>query len=471
MDNVKRLIISFLGANDNVYKEVIYSLGEKKTAEKRKFVQVAICELLEQDKKPEEFIVFLTEGARSKSLDSLKEEWNRVINKTITEVSIPDGASEKELWEIFNSIGNALKVEAEKDKSKKIRLIIDITHGFRALPVSMILAIQFFKNIYGFEVESVFYGAFDPQKHKTCGESYCAPIFDLTPMMGLVDWSESVVEWKRTGRADTMTEKMVKLKTDLKSEYRDKLPFEDIINGFNIFNAALDLTKVDDIINISSNIMERLEEFISDSESFTKEWPMVSPVKEILYFIKNDIFITSKVNESDLNKASIENIKSMLNLARWYLKRNRIVETYSIIRETMVMCAVYIIKSKTQVDFIENRENTDTFRENCYDMLRSVCSPESYSDPGDCFGTDKERIMKGLREWLRDKDEFRVFYKKLEDRIGKRRNSILHCFFGKNEKLNWKEPLKNFIEDAEKFISDIEKLLEMIENQAGPTKI
>ena len=107
---------------------------------------------------------------------------------------IPSGKSTNELWQIFDVYADAV------DEGDKI--ILDITHGFRSFPVLALPAITYLRQVKKAEFTHIIYGAFEAQdraKNET-------PIFDLTPFVILLDWTNAVNVFQLTGDARPIAE-------------------------------------------------------------------------------------------------------------------------------------------------------------------------------------------------------------------------------------------------------------------------
>ena len=145
---------------------------------------VALVEWL----KPTDVHVLLTEKAKEndnwRSLqDALKEKIS------LHAVDIPNGATEKELWEIFDSVA---KIAAASPNDK---FAIDITHGFRSTPILTLLSAAFLRSARGLNLTHIFYGAFEAKDTQT----KIVPVFDLTLFLELLDWSAAAERFNDTG--------------------------------------------------------------------------------------------------------------------------------------------------------------------------------------------------------------------------------------------------------------------------------
>lgn len=89
-------------------------------------------------------------------------------------VEIPLGSNEEELLQIFQTMYDAM---AHKDN-----LYIDVTHGFRSMPMLYIPVIQYAEAVKHINVEAVYYGAFEVR-----GE--VKPVFNLEVYKEILDWA------------------------------------------------------------------------------------------------------------------------------------------------------------------------------------------------------------------------------------------------------------------------------------------
>lgn len=109
-------------------------------------------------------------------------------------VGIPDGGSEEEIWQIFDIVYSKLQ---EGDE-----LYFDVTHGFRYLPMLVLVLCNYAKFLKGITVKSVTYGNFETRDTNT----NIAPIIDITPFSTLQDWTQASAEYLRHGDSNSLKE-------------------------------------------------------------------------------------------------------------------------------------------------------------------------------------------------------------------------------------------------------------------------
>ncbi len=171
-------LLTFLGTGR--YDETVYVLDTREQS--ARYAPVASCAFL----RPDELIVFATKDAQDAHGDSLRA----AVSVPVTFVPIPLGANERELWEIFECIGNAVQ--------PRDQVAFDITHGLRSSPLIGLLAAAFLRAGLDVNVRAVLYGAFDVGKVVSPGRT---PMFDLSPMLALLEWANAADRFNRTGDA------------------------------------------------------------------------------------------------------------------------------------------------------------------------------------------------------------------------------------------------------------------------------
>jgi len=176
-----------------------------------RFVQEAVLRLHGELARPDaKILVLLTEKARKANwedgghkqrdnggpVEGLRTRLQGVINAPPETVDIPMGRNEEEIWQIFRLIVDAIPEEAS--------LWVDITHSFRSLGMILLAAIQYVKAVKQVQVRAIHYGAMEAvgtvqELRALPPEERVVPIFDLTPFNAIMDWSQAVANFRRSG--------------------------------------------------------------------------------------------------------------------------------------------------------------------------------------------------------------------------------------------------------------------------------
>lgn len=210
MQKPRKLFLSCLGTSS--YTPTVYeALGgredELPQSERTAFIQIARLRALEaRGDRPVAVRVLTTDEARKRNVDMMPPERPTVrppdrlpaaypgLGVALKELGydpdkslprIEEGASETELWQIFETIMDAIE---EGDQ-----VYLDLTHGFRSLSVVLLTALQFALRAKNATLQEVSYGAFEAARDKSAP---VAPTFDLTPFFVLNDWTDAVAVFR-----------------------------------------------------------------------------------------------------------------------------------------------------------------------------------------------------------------------------------------------------------------------------------
>lgn len=107
-------------------------------------------------------------------------------------IDIPVGKDENEIWDAFSAIYDKIQDGDE--------LYLDVTHGFRYLPMLLIVLCHYAKFLKHVVVRSITYGNFEAK------EGDIAPITDITSFSALQDWTNSGASFLEQGRVRNFTD-------------------------------------------------------------------------------------------------------------------------------------------------------------------------------------------------------------------------------------------------------------------------
>ena len=178
-------VLSFLGLGPpDGYKETTYIKHDGSGKCKTHLFPEAVTNLYE----PKQTVVFVTPLVRKNDKGYL--EYLRMrLGSQFCPTDIPNGNSPTELWKIFNV--------CEKAVDEGDEIILDITHAFRSLPLLTFTVSVYLRQVKQVKLKRVIYGAFEAQD-KVRNET---PIFDLTPFIALLDWTNAINIFQCSGDA------------------------------------------------------------------------------------------------------------------------------------------------------------------------------------------------------------------------------------------------------------------------------
>ena len=343
----RKIFISFLGSSN--YAACHY-IKDNYRSKKLRYVQEATLEYFGAMnwKVEDKAVILVTDGKKGSYIKNWKDN-GQIDYKTkeiivqsgletelasmqlpflIEKKHIKDGNSEEEIWEIFETIFNLLKLNDE--------IYIDITHGFRYLPMlSMVLA-NYGKLLKNIRVKSITYGNFE-SRNKETNE---APIIDLTSFSQLQDWTNAANLFVDHGNLDALALLTKQEVTPIlaKSKGKDK--------------TASDLRKLSETLkNISLAIKTNNSPDINSGIMFAE-------FKHNLNNLENDLIkplnpILNKIEEK-INKFSIEeDVMNGFRSVDFCIESGLIQQAYTMLQESII--SLVLDSEKLNVKSVEHR--------------------------------------------------------------------------------------------------------------------
>lgn len=222
-------LISFLGTS--IYQPIDYQIGED--CYHTHFIQEALIRhILKTLPEGETLTVqlLLTESARNRNYDGTEivashPDYRRLadILETFAQtivvetMAVPVGQSEAEIWAIFDQVVDNLE---DGD-----HIFLDITHGFRSLPLMASAIIGYVEQIYqAITLEEIFYGAFESRSPEGV-----APVFLLEQFYTLQKWSTATDKFLKGGQGDIIP--LIKKELNqLKRRYKGDDPLLNLLD-------------------------------------------------------------------------------------------------------------------------------------------------------------------------------------------------------------------------------------------------
>ncbi len=309
-------ILTTLGKNS--YKYVKYA-WEGQVYESDFFIEALVNWL-----NPSMVHVMLTPDVRE------NDNWNilqtRLHDKTqIHPLDIPNGANENELWNLFDTIVQLSSKNPNED------MAIDITHGFRSLPILMIIVAVFLRSAKIMNLSHIFYGAFDAKDEKTG----IVPVFDLTPFLELLDWSAAAERFNDTGDSTKIAGLLRQKQNALHhapslSNKNKPVNLSKLGNTMERISCALALNQAGEVLAEANILLNKLD-IAKDEIRFAP------PFKAIFESIKRS-YLPLPIPE---NPEARDTLQGQWRLILWYRKRVLWSSMITLAREWIVSMALY----------------------------------------------------------------------------------------------------------------------------------
>ena len=283
----RKVFISVLGTGN--YKECIYASGNTQYDGTR-FIQKATLQMLDVKEgwtESDRIYIIVTDGSKEQNwetrtdngepkiglADTLKEMH---LSTPIETIRIPDGNNEDETWQIFSDIYKVLNDEDE--------LYFDLTHGFRYLPMMVLVLGNYAKFLKHTEVKSITYGNYESRDKET----NIAPIINITPLAALQDWTNAAADYLEHGDATKLKicadKPLITIARETKGQDQDATTLIKLSKQLYEFSNLISFNRGDEIIigKQSEQIKALLEK--ADAEYIR---PMGPLFKQIAKSVRN----------------------------------------------------------------------------------------------------------------------------------------------------------------------------------------
>ncbi len=415
-------LFAFLGTGN--YDETEYFFADESNGKnhKTKFTQEAIIKILEI---PElEVIVFTTDKAYEKNWvpkdEGLRSRLEN-INAKFKNIMIPSGASNDEIWQIFNIVYENIE---ENDE-----IYVDITHSFRSIPIVFMSVLNHAKITKGCHVKRILYGAFESKT-----DNNRTPIFDLTLFDKITDWSLGVDQLISTGESAKFCLAAKETINPLKAQTKGK---DELIKltakcAKTISDFYTDL-KLSQGQSIQKSGVE-LKKVLSEIKELNKEERLeIKPFYNILKKIENQV---SFFEEDNL-------VKNTLECAKLCVKFGQYQQAYTFLLENTIN--YFCIKAELDWRDLGDRRKVE----------KIISGKNPIIENKKTYGVgDKSKAKIKELQHLKDKLEFMTEdMTKYHYNLGQYRNTLNHAEFRKNT------PAKKKIQDEiNSFIGEFEKI-------------
>jgi len=379
--------LTFLGAGR--YETVTY-VWEERSHTTRLFPE-ALAQIFE----PEKVIVFVTERAKSsrasKSEPTYVETLQDKLGDRVEWVDIPEGRSEQQLWEIFDCV--ASKVD-EGDT-----ILLDITHAFRSIPMLVFPIAAYLRKTKGVVIERIVYGAFEarePLRTPPQPEDR-APIFDLTPLLELLDWLGGAEALLERGDAGLIAERMITTHQTLhRMGTGTPVKLKTLGLKLRALSRALHLSRPQEVLRLAYE----LEPLLNEAQTELERW--VKPFALLAGQIRNELEPLAFAQSDTLSR---ENLERQLRLVEYYLRKGLVVQAVTLAREWVVS---YVLLCRGIQDWLRRNNRAEVER-----ALGAAAARWR--------GEDAE-----LPEWFRQ-SPCSDGLARLWEELGNLRNDLAHC--------------------------------------------
>lgn len=285
------------------------------------FAPAASCAFLN----PDTLIVFLTEDAREKIYPQFQEAIPAGVE--IQPVPVPLGKDEAELWQIFYQVSTSVLPEEEA--------AFDITHGLRSFPLLGLLAAAFLRSGLDVHLKAVLYGAYDVGRVVSPGVT---PMFDLTPMLALLEWSSAADRFNRTGDARFLASLINAQRKGLAAQAdgdRDVLEqvghLGNLAGALSNISQSLRLIRPEQTMELTAGLSQRVEK----ARPMLARSAQTQPFSLLLERVEQS-YAPLGLAEPLARTNLAASIAKQREIILWYVKREHWVQAITLSREWLV---------------------------------------------------------------------------------------------------------------------------------------
>ncbi len=309
-------VLAFLGARK--LQETTYAWQEQRY--KASFTPLATTSFL----KPARVSVFLTKEARESTFPEFRELFQDAFPRiALNPVNIPSGKSDEELWALFSAIADTILDAPEK------HIVFDITHGFRSLPVLALLAAAYAQSAFGVHIKAVLYGALDATTGKV------TPMFDLSPMLALLEWAAATDRFNRTGDARYLSSLLRGPQKALARRWQQQPENLRLLSGLG--GLAGNLEKISQTLRLirphkAMKLAHALPDYVEKAQPVLQQSTGALPFIRLLDSIAQTYAPLALSDTQDQREALVRERR----MIRWYAEREQWVQAAALAREWLV---------------------------------------------------------------------------------------------------------------------------------------
>lgn len=320
----RNVFISFLGSNN--YSPCIYTEGDKKSESVRFIQETVLLNIGAKSwKTTDKAYIMVTEGERGSRVKNWEDDGQTQYQSTekivqpglkttltklqlpfeVEAISVKDGNTEAEIWDIFKSVFDLLQPEDE--------LYIDITHGYRFMPMFMLVLANYSKFLKKVNVQYISYGNYEARNAKNE-----APIINLKLFSDLQDWTTAIKDFTDYGKTSRLCTIIDASKDELSKKESGRL---------NMFSNNLKLLEGAFYSVRGKTINEgKILKDIKDALPLIGRGTAIKPLEPMLDVIADKISDFSSEND----------LWNGIKAARWCFNNQLIQQAYTIGQESII---------------------------------------------------------------------------------------------------------------------------------------
>ncbi|MEA3280182.1 MAG: TIGR02221 family CRISPR-associated protein [Thermodesulfobacteriota bacterium] len=248
---MRNVYLSFLGLGSfksdikqYVYDKTVYELDGGKSGNTQ-FVQVAEIQILGAQSF-DKIIIVATQKSYNRHFGKLESQLIQTGAKNISHLIISEEMAPEAQWEWFEQILDLIE--------SGDNLTIDLTHGYRSIPIIFSTAINFLQKARNISLNAVYYGAYEKNKA-------VAPIVDMKDFYIINEWAEAVSRLVE----DADVRKLAEISRKAPEFQVRELADESLIKSFEVLTNTVRNVDINNVADKANTTIKLVEERIRDA--------------------------------------------------------------------------------------------------------------------------------------------------------------------------------------------------------------
>ncbi len=313
---MRNIYISFLGAGK--YQPANYHIDGNR-ADQARFVQTAELQLAEDNYFDKIFIV-MTKTSKEKHFEGLKTELKGVGIHEVNGIEITEDFLPESQWSWFENILSHIDHGDE--------LTVDLTHGYRIIPIVFSTALNFLQKARDITIKSVYYGAYEADKE-------LSPIVDMKDFYIINEWSDAVLRLVEDADTGKLSRVAMKDNRGILGEFEDPA----IVEAFDRLTESLKNVDIHTIRQKASHALDLID----------KKEKAASSTGKILLGLVKDKFVSLISDEPASGRYDFDYFSIQLEVIRLLLDHKLFMQAYTVMRECIASLGLIEMKERAKI--------------------------------------------------------------------------------------------------------------------------
>lgn len=280
-------------------------------------------------------------------------------------ILIPTGADETEFWQIFRIIAELVPSGSD--------VYVDMTHGFRTLPVLMLMALEYVAKVKQATIKEITYGA---HQNEADGR---APTWNLEPFLVIKDWADAVSSFTTYGDTRPLAAVASKPTDELARTLRREMPPElrGLSKSLATFGEAISKCHSPGLPHAAVCLKKILRAAIHRGV----EHGPLQPLNHLL-----DRVLVKLEHFPDQADSDRDKLLAQWAAAHWCFHHNRAIQAMTFLREgivTALMLALGVTLKEADIGFgwLTRRASRQSLHEEATPFVESVMATPPFPEP------------------------------------------------------------------------------------------